>query len=95
MGARQTKVVGQTGNGDGGTLDSEGRLHVTTDPSVKVFAPDGNHLGLVSTPRGLISAVFSGREKKTFYAIARDVVQNKDWILSIQMIATGPKDRGK
>jgi len=83
------------GNGDGSTFDAAGRLYVTSNPGVQVFSPDGKYLGIIPTPRGLISVTFSGPGRKTLYAVARDGQQNKDWILSIPMIAQGPKGRGK
>jgi len=83
------------GNGDGSTFDAGGRLYVTSNPGVQVFAADGKYLGLIPTPRGIISVAFSGPDKKTLYAVARDNAQNKDWIIAIQMIAQGPKGRGK
>jgi gluconolactonase len=83
------------GNGDGSTLDSAGRLYVSSNPGVQVFASDGKYLGLIPTPRGIISLVFSGPDRKTLYAVARDNVQNKDWIIAIQMTAQGPRGRGK
>lgn len=83
------------GNGDGSTFDDSGRLYVTSNPGVQVFAPDGKYLGLIPTPRGIISVVFSGSNRKMLYAVARDNAQNKDWIIAIQMIAQGPKGRGK
>jgi gluconolactonase len=83
------------GNGDGSTFDSAGRLYVSSNPGVQVFGTDGKYLGLIPTPRGIISLAFSGPDRKTLYAVARDGVQNKDWIFAIQMIAQGPKGRGK
>jgi gluconolactonase len=83
------------GNGDGSTFDSQGRLYVSSNPGVQVFTPDGKYLGLIPTPRGIISLAFSGQDRKTLYAVARDNVQNKDWIISTSMIAQGPKGRGK
>ena len=83
------------GNGDGTTFDSAGRLYVTTNPGVQVISPEGKYLGLIPTPRGIISVAFSGSNKKTLYVVARDNAQNKDWILGIQMIAQGAKGRGK
>jgi gluconolactonase len=71
------------GNGDGSTFDSAGRLYVSSNPGVQVIAPDGKYLGLIPTPRGIISLAFSGPDRKTLYAVARDAVQNKDWILAI------------
>ena len=83
------------GGGDGSTFDTAGRLYVTTNAGVQVIGPDGKYLGLIPTPRGIISAAFSGPDRKTLYAVSRDNAQNKDWIIGIQMIAQGPKDRGK
>jgi sugar lactone lactonase YvrE len=83
------------GNGDGSTFDAAGRLYVTSNPGVQVFGPDGKYLGLIPTPRGIISVAFSGPDRETLYAVARDNAQNKDWIIAIQTIAQGPKGRGK
>jgi len=83
------------GNGDGSTFDAAGRIYVSTNPGVQVIARDGKYLGLIPTPRGIISVAFSGPHRKTLYAVARDNTQNKDWIIAIQMIAQGPKGRAK
>lgn len=84
------------GGGDGSTFDSEGRLYVTTNaPGVQVIGPDGKDLGVIPTPRGVISVAFSGPDRKTLYAVSRDNAQNKDWIIAIPMIAQGPKGRAK
>jgi gluconolactonase len=83
------------GNADGSTFDTAGRMYVTTNPGVQVIGSDGKYLGLIPTPRGIISVAFSGPDRKMLYAVARDNSQNKDWIIAIQMIAQGPKGRGK
>ena len=83
------------GFGDGSTFDAAGRIYVTTNPGVQVIGPDGKYLGLIPTPRGIISVAFSGPDRKMLYAVARDNAQNKDWIIAIQVIAQGPKGRGK
>jgi gluconolactonase len=83
------------GNGDGSTFDAAGHIYVSTNPGVQVIGRDGKYLGLIPTPRGIISLAFSGPDRKTLYAVARDNARNKDWILAIQMIAQGPKGRGK
>lgn len=83
------------GNGDGSTFDSAGRLYVTSNAGVQVIGPDGKYLGLIPTPRGLISVTFSGPDRKMLYAVARENATNKDWIIGIQMIAQGPKGRAK
>jgi gluconolactonase len=83
------------GNGDGSTFDAAGRLYVSSNPGVQVIGPDGKYLGLIPTPRGIISLAFSGPDKKTLYAVVREGATNKDWIIAIQTIAQGPKGRGK
>lgn len=83
------------GGGDGSTIDSQGRIYVTANPGVHVIGPDGKYLGLIPTPRGLISVAFSGPDKKTLFVVSRDNATNQDWILSIPMIAQGYKGRAK
>jgi len=82
------------GGGDGSTFDSAGRLYVTAQASgIQVFTPDGKYLGVIPTPRPVITATFSGPDRKTLYAVSR--TGNTDWIIAIPMIAQGPKGRGK
>ena len=81
--------------GDGSTMDSAGRLYVSSQAGVQVIGPDGKYLGVIPTPRDIISLAFSGPDRKTLYAVSRDGAQNKDWIIGIRTIAQGPKGRGK
>jgi gluconolactonase len=89
------KLRGAGFGGDGSAFDAQGRLYVTSNPGVQVIGPDGKYLGLIPTPRDVISVAFSGPDRKTLYAVSRDNAANKDWIIAIQMIAQGPKGRGK
>jgi gluconolactonase len=89
------KLQGGGFGGDGSTFDAAGRLYVTSNSGVQVIATDGKNLGLIPTPRDVISVAFSGPDRKTLYAVSRDNAQNKDWIIAIEMIAQGPKGRGK
>ena len=57
------------GNGDGMAIDGAGRLYVTSQPGVQVFNAEGKYLGLIPTPRGVISVAFSGPEKKKLYVV--------------------------
>jgi gluconolactonase len=57
------------GTGDGIAVDAAGHVYVTSQPGVQVFAPDGAYLGLIGTPRPVISAAFSGAGKRTLYAV--------------------------
>ena len=90
------------GNGDGSTIDSAGRIYVTTNPGVQVLSPDGKYLGIVPTPRPVISAAFGGRDKKTLFVLARGAtdangnqVANAAQVYAIQMIAQGYTGRPK
>jgi sugar lactone lactonase YvrE len=62
-----------TDSGDGMVLDSEGRLYVTTIaaavPGVHVFDKTGQHLGLIPTPRPVISIAFGDPDRKTLYVV--------------------------
>ena len=57
------------GSGDGMTIDSEGRLYVTSGvPGIQVFSPVGKYLGVIPLPRSSSSVAFSGPNKKILYA---------------------------
>lgn len=94
-------------NGDGMAIDSEGRVYVSTGPGVQIFDRDGKYLGVIPTPRGIISVVFAGPRKKTLFVIgsgAEDASgqpirqgpqHTAATIYSLPMIAQGPKGRAK
>jgi sugar lactone lactonase YvrE len=82
------------GGGDGSTIDSTGRIYVSTNPGVEVIGTDGKVLGLIPTPRDIISLAFGGPDK-TLYAVSRDGAPNQDWIIAIPMIAQGYKGRAR
>jgi gluconolactonase len=89
----------QGGGGDGSTVDAVGRLYVTTQAGVEVIGPDGKYLGLIPTPRGVITCAFSGPDKKTLYAVISrregDPVKMSAELIAIPMIAQGYKGRAK
>jgi gluconolactonase len=93
----QREFVKFEGNGDGATVDSAGRIYVTSGPGVQVIGPDGKYLGLIPTPRNVISTAFSGSDKKTLYAVVsygpRESLNAE--IIAIPMIAQGYKGRPK
>jgi gluconolactonase len=78
---------------DGTTIDSQGRVYSTGGAGVQVFAPDGKFLGEIPAPLNLITAAFSGPDKKTLYGVANN--QRFDEIFTIPMIAQGYRDRAK
>ncbi len=65
------KLEGQGANGDGMTIDAEGRLYVSVTAGsmrgVQVFNKTGKYLGLIPTPRPPITVAFSGPDKKMLY----------------------------
>ena len=97
------------GNGDGLAIDADGRLYVTTNPGVQVLGPDGKYLGLIPTPRGVISAAFAGPSKQRLYVVGSGALNpdgtevatppgvrnNAKTIFSIPMIARGFAARAK
>jgi gluconolactonase len=98
----QREFVKLTAGGDGSTIDSQGRIYVTTSAGVAVIGRDGKHLGLIPTPRGVISCAFGGNDKKTLFVLARGAqdaegneVANAAQVWSIQTIAQGYKGRAK
>jgi gluconolactonase len=97
------------GNGDGMAIDAEGRLYVTSNPGVQVFATDGKYLGVIPTPRPVISVAFSEARKKTMYVVGagalgqdgaefktqQGVRNNAKTIFKIETLAQGFKGRAK
>lgn len=97
------------GNGDGMAIDAAGRLYVTSGPGVQVFSLEGKYLGVIPTPRNVISATFSGPGKKTLYVVGtgamgpdgrefrtpEGVRNNAKTIYRIAMLAQGFKGRAK
>jgi gluconolactonase len=88
--------------GDGSTIDAQGRVYVTSGAGVEVIGRDGRHLGVIPTPRGVISCAFGGKEKKTLFILARGAqdaagneVANAAQVWTIEMIAQGYKGRAK
>ena len=91
------------GAGDGLAIDAAGRLYVTSAPGVQVFDEGGKYLGLIPTPRSVISVAFSGPDKKTLYVVGsgalgpdgrefvtpEGVRNNAKTIYRIQMLAAG------
>lgn len=97
------------GGGDGMTIDSEGRVYTSTGMGVQVVDVNGKNLGLIPTPRGVVSIAFAGPDKKWLYMVGSGAVDaagkdlrtpegvrnNAKSLLRIQMIAQGFKGRAK
>jgi gluconolactonase len=97
----------EAGAGDGSVVDAQGRLYVTTNPGVQVFDKTGKYLGVIPTPRGVISVTFAGPDRKTLFVIgsgAEDAngqpiregpQQTAATIYKLPMLAEGLKGRAK
>jgi len=97
------------GNGDGLAIDESDRLYVTTAPGVQVFDVNGKYLGLIPTPRSVISVAFSGTDRRTLYVVGsgalgpdgkefvtpEGVRNNAKTIYRIPMLARGFSGRAK
>ncbi|MBM3820898.1 MAG: SMP-30/gluconolactonase/LRE family protein [Acidimicrobiia bacterium] len=90
------------GNGDGLAIDSMGRIYVTTNPGVQVIGADGKYLGIIPTPRPVISAAIGGKDKRTLYVLARGAkdstgmeVANAAQVYGMQLVAQGYRGRAK
>lgn len=94
-------------NGDGTVVDTEGRLYVSSNPGVQVFDKTGKYLGVIPTPRGLISVTFAGPGRKTLFVIGSGAddengqpirqgpQQTAATIYKLPVIAQGLKDPAK
>ena len=90
-------------------VDAAGRLYVTSNPGVQVLSPEGKYLGIIPTPRGVISVAFSGPGKKRLYVVGsgalgpdgrefvtpEGVRNNAKTIYRIPMLARGFTGRAK
>jgi len=105
---RDFATLAAGGAGDGMAIDAEGRVYVTSNPGVQVFASDGTYLGLIPTPRAAISVAFSGEGKRTLYIVGSGanvdgkefetpagVRNNAKTIYRLPMLATGFPGRAK
>lgn len=85
--------------GDGSTVDSEGRLYVSTGRSVDVFSPDGEFLGSIPGPQGLHGVTFGGPDKMNLYAIVFyggwGTPSARNRVIEIPMLAQGYLERAK
>jgi gluconolactonase len=97
----------QSGSGDGLAVDTQGRLYVTSGSGVQILDKAGRILGLIPTPRGVISVAFAGADKKTLYVVGSGAddasgqpiregpQQTAATIYKLPTIAQGVKDRAK
>ena len=67
-----------------------------------MVSADGKYLGLIPTPRSVISVAFAGTDKKTLFVLARGAIDangnllgNAAQVYSIPMLAQGFMGRAK
>lgn len=95
------------GNGDGLAVDTEGRLYVSSGPGVQVFDKTGRYLGLIPTPRGVISITIAGPDRRTLFMAGSGAENENDQpirmgpqqtaatVYSVPLLATGVKGHAK
>jgi len=105
---RDFATLAAGGAGDGMAIDADGRLYVSSNPGVQVFAADGTYLGLIPTLRAAISVAFAGADKRTLYVVGSGasidgkefetpsgVRNNAKTIYRVPMLAAGFAGRAK
>ena len=93
--------------GDGTAVDTEGRLYVTINAGVQVLDKSGTSLGVIPTPRGVISVAFASPNKKTLFAVGSGAddangqpiregpQQTAATVYTLPMLAQGVRGRAK
>lgn len=93
--------------GDGMVVDTEGRLYVSSGPGVQVFDKTGKYLGVIPTPRSVITVTFAGPDRKTLFFVGSGADDEKGQpiregpqqtaatVYKLPMIAQGLKARAK
>jgi len=65
---------GGNGGGDGLTIDTQGRLYITSGLGVQVFSPQGKLLKVIEFPEKPANVTFAGKDRKTLFVTARTSV---------------------
>jgi gluconolactonase len=93
--------------GDGMAVDRDGRVYVTINAGVQVLDKSGASLGVIPTPRGVISVAFAGPNKKTLFVVGSGAddangqpiregpQQTAATIYTLPMLAQGVQGRSK
>jgi gluconolactonase len=104
---RDFATLASGSGGDGIAVDAEGRLYVTAGRTVQVFDSSGKLLGVIPTPRGVISVAFAGTARKTLYIVGSGAEDEKGQpiregpqqtaatVYKLPMLAEGVKGRAK
>lgn len=80
------------GTGDGMAVDRVGRLYVTCQSGVEVFAANGDRLGLIPTPRNAISVAFAGPDRQDLFVVGSGALtpDGQEW-----QTPSGVRNNGK
>ena len=93
--------------GDGMAVDTDGRVYVTINAGVQVLDKSGASLGVIPTPRGVISVAFAGPNKKTLFVVGSGAddangnpiregpQQTAATVYTLPMLAQGVQGRAK
>ena len=57
---------------DGMKVDVRGNLYVTAPDGVRIYSPQGVHLGTLTAPRMVHNLAWGGADGRTLYLCARD-----------------------
>jgi gluconolactonase len=57
---------------DGMKVDVRGNLYVTAPDGVRIYSPQGVHLGTITAPRMVHNLAWGGADGRTLYLCARD-----------------------
>jgi len=66
-------ATGQSGGGDGLTIDTQGNLYLTipSQKLVQIVSPQGETLALLTFPEGPTNCAFGGQDMRTLYVTAQ------------------------
>jgi gluconolactonase len=70
-GGRRGRGGQNAGGADGGTLDTNGNLYITSGSGVQIFNKEGRFLGRITLPEVPANVGFGGPDRKTLYMTAR------------------------
>jgi gluconolactonase len=86
--ATMRQPAGKKGSGgDGLTVDTQGRLYVTTELGLQVFDPLGAYLGVIELPEQPANVTFGGNGQTLF-------VTARTGVYAVETLATGHVFRG-
>ncbi len=68
--ARDFGMLAPGTRGNGMAVDALGRLYVASGATgIQVLSPEGDHLGIIPTPRNVVDVAFAGPNKRLLYTV--------------------------